>query len=166
MAKTLLNSIDIGLSRNEGTQKELVISETKNPPHNSSTPKAQHTDEAKPITNTKLLSGSDEPSTQTLAEEATVTENSTVAAGKENPDLNLKKCFLSAVKTGNWEEVRQALHLLDNAMLLQVIDCGGQPTFQEIFPFLISGPSVTLLIFKLSDSHTTSDTYKINIKRR
>ena len=104
LGKTLLHSIDIGLSRNEGTQKEFVIAETKkpDPPHNSSTPKAQHTDEAKPITNTKLLSGSDEPSTQTLAEEANfqvtrsavadksaVTENSTVAANKENPDIDL-----------------------------------------------------------------------------
>ena len=132
LAKTLLNSIDIGLSRNEGTQKE------------SSTPKAQHTDEAKPKQVTRSA----------VADKSAVTENSTVAANKENPDLDLTKCFLSAVKTGNWEEVRQALHLLDNAMLLQVIDCGGQPTFQEIFPFLISGPSLTLLIFKLSEDLT------------
>ena len=133
LAKTLLNSIDIGLSRNEGTQNE------------SSTPKAQHTDEAKPITDTKLLSGSDEPSTQTLAEEANfqvtrsavadksaVTENSTVAANKH---VDLTKCFLSAVKTGNWEEVHQALHLLDNAMLLQVIDCGDNPHSKRYFLF-------------------------------
>ena len=171
LAKTLLQSIDIELSRNEGKQKELVITVTTKPDplHDSSTPKTQHTDEANPITDTKLLSGSDEPSTQTLAERANfhvprsavadksvVMENSTVAAKEKHPDLDLQKCFLSAVKTGKWEEVRQALHLLDNAMLLQVIDCGGQPTFQEIFPFLISGPSVTLLIFKLSEDLTHS----------
>ena len=42
-------------------------------------------------------------------------------------------------------------HILDNA-ILQVIDGGGQPTFQEIFPLLISGPSLRLLIFKLTDN--------------
>ena len=35
-----------------------------------------------------------------------------------------------------------------------LMDRGGQPTFQEIFPLLISGPLVTLIIFKLTDGLT------------
>ena len=165
LAKTLLQSIDITLSRNEGKQETMVIEET-------STPKAQHTEKAKSM-NVTNNPGSHEPSTQPIAEgekfqmtssavadKSTITDNSTFTAAvsanqieKQTPEIDLKKCFLDAVKTGKWEDVRKALHL-DNAMLLQVIDCGGQPTFQEIFPFLISGPSVTLLMFNLSEDLT------------
>ena len=58
------------------------------------------------------------------------------------------------VKTDQWAEVVHALNI-DKAMFLQIIDGGGQPSFQEIFPLLISGPSVTLLIFKLTDGLET-----------
>ena len=64
------------------------------------------------------------------------------------PDI--KQLFSEAVKTGQWSEVVSALNM-DRAMLMQVIDGGGQPSFQEIFPLLISGPSVTVLMFKLTD---------------
>ena len=91
-------------------------------------------------------------------------------------DLDIKQLFSEAVKTGQWSEVESALNI-DRAMLMQVIDGGGQPSFQEIFPLLISGPSVTLLMFKLTDDlqkayrvqyqptdgveHTWKDTYVV-----
>ena len=71
--------------------------------------------------------------------------------------LNIKELFQNAVETGQWAEVMDTLNI-DNATFLQIIDGGGQPSFQEIFPLLISGPSVTLLIFKLTDSLETSYT--------
>ena len=86
-------------------------------------------------------------------------------------DVDIKQLFFQAIKTGQWAEV------VGEAMLLQVIDGGGQPSFQEIFPLLISGPSVTLLMFKLTDDlrksyavqyqpnigaeHTWQDTYVV-----
>ena len=73
---------------------------------------------------------------------------------KQNPstkvDLTLLEYFRNAIKTGNWAEVVGALNI-DKAIILQIIDGGGQSSFQEIFPLLISGPSLTLLIFKLTD---------------
>ena len=79
--------------------------------------------------------------------------------GKNQPkklikDLDIKELFLNAAKTGQWADVVGALNI-DKAMFLQIIDGGGQPSFQEIFPLLISGPSVTLLIFKLTDGLET-----------
>eukprot|EP00731_Ephydatia_muelleri_P012831 Em0007g141a len=67
------------------------------------------------------------------------------------PSLDIKEYFgLDAIKTGNWADVVSALNI-DKAVFLQTIDGGGQPSFQEIFPLLISGPSVTLVVFKLTD---------------
>ena len=54
------------------------------------------------------------------------------------------------LKTGKWEEVVGALNF-DKATFLQIIDGGGQPSFQDVFPLLISGPSLTVLVFKLTD---------------
>ena len=65
--------------------------------------------------------------------------------------VDIKQLFLEAVKTGKWSDVVSALHIFDKAMLIQIIDGGGQPSFQEIFHLLISGTSVTLLMFKLTD---------------
>ena len=65
-------------------------------------------------------------------------------------DLDIKEFFLNANKAGKWEELVRALNI-DKAMFLQIIDGGGQPSFQEIFPLLISGPSLTVLVFKLTD---------------
>ena len=67
----------------------------------------------------------------------------------------MKQLFLDAIKTEKWAEVVSALNI-DNAMLLQIVDGGGQPSFQEIFPLLISCPAVKLLIFKLTDDFHTS----------
>ena len=64
--------------------------------------------------------------------------------------IDINQNFSEAVETGQWSEVVSALNI-DRAMLMQVIDGGGQPSFQEIFPLLISGPSVTLLMFKRTD---------------
>ena len=69
-----------------------------------------------------------------------------------NVGINIKQLFIEAVKTGHWSEVVSALHITDEVMMIQIIDGGGQPSFQEIFPLLISGPAaITLLIFKLTD---------------
>ena len=65
-------------------------------------------------------------------------------------DIDIKELFRNAIKTGKWEEVVGALNF-DKAMFLQIIDGGGQPSFQEIFPLLISGPSLTVVVFKLTD---------------
>ena len=65
-------------------------------------------------------------------------------------DIDIKQLFRNAIKTGKWEEVVGALNF-DKAMFLQVIDGGGQPSFQEIFPLLINGPSQTVVVFKLTD---------------
>ena len=64
--------------------------------------------------------------------------------------LDITDLFSNAIKTGKWENVVGALKI-DKATFLQIIDGGGQPSFQEIFPLLISGPSLTLLVFKLTD---------------
>ena len=91
-------------------------------------------------------------------------------------DVDIKQLFAQAIETGQWSEVVRAIDI-DKAMLTHVIDCGGQPSFQEIFPLLISGPALTLLVFKLTDdlqashrveyqpdggfSHTWQDTYAV-----
>eukprot|EP00731_Ephydatia_muelleri_P012929 Em0007g239a len=93
---------------------------------------------------------------QALKEEASnCTE--TIQQERMISDVNIKELFLNAVKTGQWAKVKHNLNI-DNATFLQIIDGGGQPSFQEIFPLLISGPSVTLLIFKLTDDLETSYT--------
>ena len=101
-------------------------------------------------------------------------EQDEISTSSTVPDI--KQLFYEAVKTGQWSEVVSALNI-DRAMLMQVIDGGGQPSFQEIFPLLISGPSLTLLMFKLTDDlqkthdvqyqpidgvqHTWKDTYVV-----
>ena len=87
---------------------------------------------------------------------STLSDVAEVQNDQTNSNVDIQQLFLDAVKTGQWSEVISALHSLNNSMLLQVIDGGGQPTFQEIFPLLISGPSVTLIIFKLTDGLTES----------
>ena len=72
------------------------------------------------------------------------------AISSSSTDIDIMQLFSEAVETGQWSEVVRALNI-DRAMLMQVIDGGGQPSFQEIFPLLVSGPSVTVLVFKLTD---------------
>ena len=71
-------------------------------------------------------------------------------AGTPSTLIDIKQLFSKAVETGQWSEVVSALNI-DRAMLMQVIDGGGLPIFQEILPLLINGPSVTVLMFKLTD---------------
>ena len=93
--------------------------------------------------------------TDVIKEDSTIMTSSPIRPPQltmqSDVNIDIKQLFLNAVKTGKWSEVVSALHVLDKAMLIQIIDGGGQPSFQEIFPLLISGPSVTLLMFKLTD---------------
>ena len=65
-------------------------------------------------------------------------------------DVDIKQLFYNAVKSKQWNDVLTALNI-DKVILMHVIDGGGQPSFQEIFPLLVTGLSLTLLIFKLTD---------------
>ena len=93
--------------------------------------------------------------TKVIKEDSTIMTSSPIGPSQlsmqSDVNIDIKQLFLNAVKTGKWSEVVSTLHILDKAMLIQMIDGGGQPSFQEIFPLLISGPSVTLLMFKLTD---------------
>ena len=76
----------------------------------------------------------------------------TIQESHPSLSIDVKRLIREAAKTDEWSKVLSALHIPDKPMLLiQVIDGGGQPSFQEIFPLFISGPSVTLFIFKLTD---------------
>ena len=88
---------------------------------------------------------------ETIQATSTSADVADVQNDQSTSKVDIKQLFINAVGTGQWSEVLKSLHSLNNSMLLQVIDGGGQPTFQEIFPLLISGPSVTLIIFKLTD---------------
>ncbi|KAL5491840.1 hypothetical protein EMCRGX_G017205 [Ephydatia muelleri] len=100
--------------------------------------------------------GADRPPMQVLTEETrkqfhpseTIEKNDTQKLFAT--DIDITELFRNAIKTGKWEEVVGALSI-DKATFLQIIDGGGQPSFQEIFPLLISGPSLTVLVFKLTD---------------
>ena len=88
-----------------------------------------------------------------------LTENDQCKIKEMQLRSDIKKLFLDAIETGQWEEVVGTLKI-DQAIFLQIIDGGGQPSFQEIFPLLICGPCVTLIIFNLMDDleklHTVS----------
>ena len=63
---------------------------------------------------------------------------------------DINDIILNAIQNSDWAKVVDVLNFKE-ATLLQIIDGGGQPSFQEIFPLLISGPSLTVLVFKLTD---------------
>ena len=67
-------------------------------------------------------------------------------------NYSVKNIFFEAINTGDWSKV---LEPLSQAVLLQVIDTGGQPSFQEILPTLVTSPSISLLISKLTDDLET-----------
>eukprot|EP00731_Ephydatia_muelleri_P012885 Em0007g195a len=76
----------------------------------------------------------------------------TIQESHPSLSIDVKRLIREAAKTDEWSDVLSALRIPDKPMLLiQVIDGGGQPSFQEIFPLFISGPSVTLFMFKLTD---------------
>ena len=97
----------------------------------------------------------DKSSSQVLREKTSDPSHPTerIKRNQENrviAGFDIKELFCNAIKTGKWEEVVGSLNI-DKAIFLQIIDGGGQPSFQEIFPLLISGPSLTALVFKLTD---------------
>ena len=67
---------------------------------------------------------------------------------------DINEIFLNAIQNSDWAKVVDVLNF-NEATLLQIIDGGGQPSFQEIFPLLISGQSLTVLVFKLTDDLET-----------
>ena len=91
------------------------------------------------------------PVTKKRSDKITPSSHQSHLSAHHSVSIDINQLFLEAVKTGKWSEVVSALHMLDKAMLIQIIDGGGQPSFQEIFPLFISGPSLTLLMFKLTD---------------
>ena len=170
IAKMLLYSLDCELSKHENMQPKLklpqsnVISQNVSllPTSNAIT---GYLDFGKPQTATTTTATSISEAAKTSSSIKTMETNQVTSTSSDvaevqndqtNSNVDIQQLFLDAVKTGQWSEVLSALHSLNNSMLLQVIDGGGQPTFQEIFPLLISGPSVTLIIFKLTDGLTES----------
>ena len=160
IAKMLLYSLDKELLIKDSMQPEKIPLNPKGdimsltPSEHNGERKLQHSTTAATATNS--MSESDAASVQTVVVETIQMDSS--AAGETNNQssskVDIKQLFFDAVLTGEWSKVVNALHTLNNSMLLQVIDGGGQPAFQEIFPLLISGPSVALLIFKLTDGLT------------
>ena len=68
----------------------------------------------------------------------------------QNPELvqNPDQLF-EEVLTNQWGKLRSSL---EDATTIHFIDTGGQPEFQEILPALFSGPSITMLMFKLNNA--------------
>ena len=171
IAKMLLRSLDLELSKHENIQHKLKLPQSNVISQNVSllpTSNAiighlnlgkPHVQQAATTTTATSISEAEKTSNsmQTVeTNQVTSTSSDVAEVQKTNSNIDIRQLFLNAVKTGQWSEVLSALHFLNNSMLLQVIDGGGQPTFQEIFPLLISGPSVTLIIFKLTDGLTES----------
>ena len=59
-----------------------------------------------------------------------------------------EEIFKEALKNHNWNEVHS---ILENSLALFCTDTGGQPEFQEVLPALIAGPSVFMLVFRVTD---------------
>ena len=95
--------------------------------------------------------GADSPPMQVVTEETRKQFHPSIETNEyKKVHIDIKELFRNAIKTGKWKEVVEALNF-DEATFLQIIDVGGQPSFQDIFPLLISGPSLTVLVFKLTD---------------
>ena len=161
VAKILLQSLDIKLSNNEA--KEQKVPNSRREKNNSSNVTTGYENVEQPVqtTITASTSGSAKAFVHTDVEQPNhLVPTLPIDIGKQNEQrssskVDLKQCFLDAIETGRWSEVVSALNILDKAMLLQVIDGGGQPSFQEIFPLLIGCPAVKLIIFKLTDEFQT-----------
>ena len=161
IAKTLLQSLDIELSKNKIRPQDVQINSTREDKPLIPTPVSitEYQDDGYSITTTTTISISKPAKDTVQTEEEEKMQGSHLAADTtgvhvkvSSSQVDLKNLFLEAIKNRNWSKVMDMAHVLDNAILLQVIDGGGQPTFQEIFPLLISGPSLRLLIFKLTDN--------------
>ena len=67
---------------------------------------------------------------------------------KDRTNKHPEEIFKNALKDRNWSEVHS---ILDNSLTLFCTDTGGQPEFQEVLPALIVGPTVFMLIFRVTD---------------
>ena len=161
IAKTLLQSLDIELSKNKIRPQDAQINNTREEKPLIPTPVSitECQDDGYNMTTTTTISISKQVKATVQNEEDEKMQVSHLAADTtgvhekvSNSRVNLKNLFLEAIKYRDWSKVMDIAHILDNAILLQVIDGGGQPTFQEIFPLLINGSSLRLLIFKLTDN--------------
>ena len=58
--------------------------------------------------------------------------------------------FRNALRSKEWAE-SQVQAVLGQSLNLYFSDTGGQPEFQEVLPALLSGPSMFIVVFKLTD---------------
>ena len=164
VAKTLLQSLDIKLSNNEAKQQNVPIPVLKSKmegllQNNSNLTSGYQ--EGEQLVQSAITTGTSGSAKALVHTEVKEINPLPIAIVKLNEHsgrskIDIKQFFLDAIKTEKWSEVVSAFNILDKAMLLQVIDGGGQPSFQEIFPLLISSPAVKLLIFKLTDEFQAS----------
>ena len=68
------------------------------------------------------------------------------------------------IKEGNWRSLSEKLKSLENAILLQIVDVGGQPEFHEILPLLLNGPALYLLFLNLTQKLDQLYTYHYRYK--
>ena len=54
------------------------------------------------------------------------------------------------VQERRWKELEEVFQNMKDFTLLQMIDTGGQPEFQEILPLLLSGPALYLIFINLT----------------
>ena len=54
------------------------------------------------------------------------------------------------VQERKWKELEEVFRNMKDFTLLQMIDTGGQPEFQEILPLLLSGPALYLIFINLT----------------
>ena len=80
------------------------------------------------------------PSTSTQLEASKATAAN---VGVTRPDQ-----LLDEVLTKQWDKLHASL---EDATVVHFIDTGGQPEFQEILPALLSGHSISILLFKLHE---------------
>ena len=70
--------------------------------------------------------------------------------------------FRNALRSKEWAE-SQVQEVLEQSLNLYFSDTGGQPEFQEVLPALLSGPSVFIVVFKLTDH--LSQKYRVQFIR-
>ena len=63
------------------------------------------------------------------------------------------------VQERRWKELKELFQNIKDFTLLQMIDIGGQPEFQEILPLLLSGPALYLTFINLTQE--LDNTYEV-----
>ena len=63
------------------------------------------------------------------------------------------------VQERRWKELKELFQNIQDYTLLQMIDIGGQPEFQEILPLLLSGPALYLTFINLTQE--LDNTYEV-----